>query len=318
MRSYRVGQFAVGWILITALIQGCSASDDDVNDSLSDDILPQGKPWADAPLTTDQRQRVVALLQQEGLVASGVHWERGEFAIIDNLLVIHGATFLRCAEAKLDKGYGASTAYLDAGSIGRIVVTSTSDLSPAWRAAFQEAVRRWNAAHRWEKFRVSWVPPGGRIDSDAPLIIVSYTTAQVMSNYAHADRPNGGRPGRAIRVYKQYSGSDCRDPRGAGPNVSIEDIVPEHKIKVAVHELGHTFGLEHPGDGVLIPGTADSSQRYPSVMWNGCVGNGGLAVASPSADDIKSMQWIERGIDPRSCFEQASTEAVRRGFFDES
>ncbi|HKO90509.1 MAG TPA: hypothetical protein VJU61_05120, partial [Polyangiaceae bacterium] len=78
------------------------------------------------------------------------------------------------------------------------------------------------------------------------------------------------------------------------PNTNIEQLPRLVKNAIAVHEIGHILGFSHPPplatDGVLIPGTAASTNTsgsivtYATVMDSGCTKTRGQL----SSDDILS------------------------------
>ncbi len=46
---------------------------------------------------------------------------------------------------------------------------------------------------------------------------------------------------------------------------SATDIVPEEDYLITLHEIGHAFGLQHHGNGIMAAGAMDASFDWPTA-----------------------------------------------------
>jgi hypothetical protein len=254
-------------------------------------------------LTRDEQSRFLQQIQLHGFDAESVVFEGGH-AIVDGDLGFDVRETLHEGEAVRDKAY-RSTELVDPALFGETVVTLTADpelaLSPAWASAAETAVQRWNEAAPWQRFKLTWLPPeqaAAAREAGRPVIEFKMMRSQ-KNAFARTDYPAGGRPAEFVGINGAYQGPDCQ----GGETTDSETVPFEQKVKTSSHELGHAFGLVHPGLGTLvIPGTAsvertpegEVSMSYASLMWPGCI-DGNFVVSSPSEDDIKAMLALESG-----------------------
>jgi hypothetical protein len=96
-----------------------------------------------------------------------------------------------------------------------------------------------------------------------------------------------GAPFLGILLNRDYNLPSC--------STTLEGLPANVKTNVALHEIGHILGFEHPPPlattGVRIPGTAASTNTtgdaasYSTVMESRCLG-----LTKLSADDLLSVQ----------------------------
>lgn len=178
---------------------------------------------------------------------------------------------------------------------------SGESLPSAWQDALEWAANRWNSktyVHiRWAEF---W-------DTSCDEWIFAYLDGFDGGPAMGLPPEDNGDPGPELIINASYEGETCENP-GSSTIGGILDIPRAEKRRTALHEIGHTLGMRHPGANfpfnaesplaVQIPTTEGPDGldfwHYPTVMHTGgCIGDlDGNIVGNLSADDIKSLNVV--------------------------
>jgi len=129
----------------------------------------------------------------------------------------------------------------------RIELRFDPDVPQVWRDGFHRAAYAWSNAYAEGRNAAVSIDP----DGDADSIWVIRITTGVRGYAAFAAFPQYANVGHGIML--MVPGQEIRI------NEVVED--PDEIAAVAVHELGHTLGFAHPGDGDHLSGTAFSIVR---------------------------------------------------------
>lgn len=191
---------------------------------------------------------------------------RDDAVIVEGDMAMSRALLLDEAQAEasglVEKGYFKGTT-LFAGK--RIALSFASNVSSAWQTAFIAARNVWNNS----------TPMFARDPGNAATISVVMGT-NLRDTLATGSFP----PNRIITLNADFSAS-C--------GTTIENIPANSKQSLAVHEIGHVLGFDHPPPGpasgpgrVQIAGTSASAGT--SVMRSGSCNTG----TTLSSDDVLS------------------------------
>lgn len=268
-----------GWALcasiaVVSLAAGCAA-----------EVVPEvDEPVAPGLATAGQDEFIGRLLRGEfierdevseeqagailtALERRGVHVDPSRVDIRKNVVVVDGDTIYERDElehAQVDKAYWAGfIPGVSPAAVGRIrLLWAGSWFAPT---ADMRADMRYAAA-QWTNVQGSGINIS---ESNAgPETITTYLIPGVWWDYtgcrpdavACAPAPSGGGPGAWIL----FRSDECNFTQPSGVAA---------RRKVSIHELGHTLGFAHPDEGIHIPGTAEASTGYESIMWTGCTGH---------------------------------------------
>jgi len=222
-----------------------------------------------------ENARIQSQLEARGYDTSTLQFQ-SDSVIVEDDMVMSRAQLLAEAEAEatgvVEKGYFSGTTTFSGKSIN---LSFGAGISAAWQTAFNAARTQWNT--NTPKF--SQPGPG----SAATISVVTGNLGT--STFAQGTFPSS----RTITLNTSYNSAACK-VAGSADN-SIEGLPANVKAKVAIHEMGHVLGFEHPppnpgtGGRVLIPGTASSpntgtTPTYTTVMAQGCI-----SLTALSSDD---------------------------------
>ena len=134
-------------------------------------------------------------------------------------------------------------------------------VSDPWKIAFRDAAKEWN--ERTPGFKTLVVPVNAK----------TITVRMGSINTTQTARADGFPPALGIQINRDFSG--C--------STNIEGLSAAQKVNVALHEIGHILGFEHPPPltgsvgRVHIAGTAISTatsgnaSTYDTVMQSRCL-----------------------------------------------
>ena len=132
-------------------------------------------------------------------------------------------------------------------------------ISSKWQEAFLKAIEEWNDITNSKIF----IKHVRSASEPYNLLTIKYHHYTQKNKFAAGWPPRKGSKeiGKFIRLNSNYKG---------GEN-AIEEIHHEVKIKIALHEIGHTLGFAHPGEAKYIDGTSNATYHpdYPTVMRPG-------------------------------------------------
>lgn len=211
-------------------------------------------------------------LEGRGYDTTNLQFE-GDSVMVEGDIEMSRSVLLDMAEAEangdVEKGYFLGTNLFSAA---RIQLSFATNVSTAWRTALNAARTEWNS----KTPRFARDPGGNGIIS---VVLANLGT----STFATGTFP----PNRTITLNSNFSD---------GCGGSLEGIAANVKAKIALHEMGHVLGFDHPppnpasGAGrVNIAGTAVNTgllePSYATAMAQGCFGRTTL-----SSDDVLSAQ----------------------------
>jgi hypothetical protein len=214
---------------------------------------------------------IEAHLEGRGYDTSTVRFE-GDAVVVEGDMVMSRDLLLEQAEAEatgvVEKGYFLGTTLF---SGKRIQLSFANNVSTAWRNALNAARNEWN--NKTPRFSRD---PG----SAATINVVLGSLASNL--FAQGTFP----PSRTITLNSSFTDASCGG--------SLENIPTNVKAKIAMHEIGHVLGFDHPP-----PNTASGSTRvhiagttantgllepsYATVMATGC-----FTRTTLSSDDVTS------------------------------
>jgi hypothetical protein len=216
-------------------------------------------------------------LTDHGYETSDLLFSRDE-VVVEGDMAMSRELLLDEAEAEasgvVEKGYRQVD---NQGFVGkRIQLSVANNVSPEWKTAFN------NAAAEWNRQVPRFSQPG--LGSPGTIIVVMGGDNQNVTSPAKA-RPA---PQLLISINPNFEDQErC-------PGKTINQLDATVKLAVAVHEMGHSLGFEHPFQdrgpsnpgGILIPGTAQNTVpvgsgckgtacvSYSTVMLGrGCIAN---------------------------------------------
>lgn len=239
---------------------------------------------SEAAPSTDaaENELIESHLAGRGYDTSNLEFE-GDEVIVEGDMVMPRERLLDAAEAEasgvVEKGYFNPTNSRFGGNKIRMAFKPADASFPAvsnnWKNAFNAAAAEWNS--KTPKFAFV----GG------PGSPVTITVRMGSFNTSQPARADGIGTALGIRLNGAYNLPSC--------STSLEGVAANVKINIALHEIGHILGFEHPPPlattGVRIPGTAASTNTtgdrssYATVMESRC-----LADTTLRPDDILSAQ----------------------------
>ena len=229
--------------------------------------------------TEDVQARVTRILEMRGFDTTGLVFTAEETVVVEDDIIIQIKDVLAWESANIEKGYFFGS--VTAPATIHLVNEAANPISAAWQWAFFLAAGNWN-----EKTTNLFIGGFGAVPPGAKVITVRKASLSPpnTTTWARATFPSGGNPGPTITLNKDY----FQPGACGGTSTSIENIPSNQALKVAIHEMGHTFGFAHPGDGSHIPFTANlqNDPNYSTVMRQGCVG--GSVAGTMSPDDQAS------------------------------
>lgn len=215
-------------------------------------------------------------LADRGYDTSNLEFE-GDMVIVEGDMVMPRGPLLDAAEAAasgvVKKGYFNPTNARFAGN--RIRLSFTADVPASWKTAFNLAATEWNTK------------TPGFVTLAAPLNPRTIAVRMGHINKTQPARGDGFPPALGIQLNLDYNLPSC--------STTLEGLPANVKTNIALHEIGHILGFEHPPpllgspDRVHIAGTATSTNTtgdkasYSTVMESRC-----LADTKLSPDDILS------------------------------
>jgi hypothetical protein len=203
---------------------------------------------------------------------------QGDTVMVEDDIEMSRAALLDAAEAEangdVEKGY-FNSAILFSGK--RIQLSFGAGVSATWQTAMTAARNEWNS-----KTPMFSRDPGGA----ATISIVVQAMKDAAGNNNTTTFATGSFPSaRTITLNSNFS---------SGCGGSLEAIAANVKTKIAMHEMGHVLGFDHPPPNpasragrVLIAGTTANTgllePSYATVMAQGCFSRTTL-----SSDDVVS------------------------------
>jgi hypothetical protein len=256
---------------VTAI--GCSGQ------GISEEAVPSDTQASTIDDNPAENALIGAQLEARGYDTSTLQFQ-GDTVIVEDDIVMSRAVLLHEAEAEatgvVEKGYFLGTNTFSGKSIN---LSFGAGVSAAWQTALNAARSQWNS--KTPKF--SQPGPG----SAATISVVTGNLGA--TTFAQGTFPSG----RTITINTSYNSAACK-VAGSTDN-TIEGLPANVKAKVAMHEMGHVLGFDHPppnaasGAGrTQIAGTASSpntgtTPSYTTVMAQGCIN-----LTALSSDDILS------------------------------
>jgi hypothetical protein len=296
--SARACSALVPLTLAAALGLGCSG------EFPSAEVTPESAPANDAA----ENALIESYLAKRGFDTSNLQFE-GDEVIVEGGMAVQRAVLLDVADAEpsgvVEKGYFHNPGSVGSGFSGKSIKLSFVNgdggkaVSGLWQTALNNAKNEWNA----KVPRFSQPGPGS-----AGTITVKMAVGdprQGVTSPARGHNP----PERLIEInpnYRSAPADRCPLANGTTGTADIETLTATAKFALAVHEMGHVLGFEHPRNrgpqAVHIPGTlanevpesgpgsscsGTACVSYPTVMLGrGCFQN----LTSLQPDDVKSAQ----------------------------
>lgn len=195
-----------------------------------------------------------------------------ESEVEEELVALDGDIVMRKSQLPhglgvVEKGFRSDTK-IDKNRLKAIALNIAFDVDPGWEAAFLHAAREWTSTG------VVNISEGNTGD------VISVVNTSLISAIADAGVPSNGRAGDRIRI-----------------NVGFRRTARQ-KRQTAMHEIGHTLGLMHPGEGTPIQGTS-SSLNQVSVMRTAASGMGTVPQDRLTEEDRKSLANLYQ--PPKMC-----------------
>jgi hypothetical protein len=246
---------------------------------------------------------IESYLANRGFDTSNLQFE-GDEVIVEGGMAVQRAVLLDAADAEasgvVEKGYfrgGAGGPVFSGKSIILSFVLGDDDkaVSGLWQTALNNAAKEWNAK----------VP---RFSQPGPGSAGTITVKMAEGSQGRTSPANGHFPSASlIEINPNYESRpppavQCPLADGTTGIAKIETLTATAKFALAVHEIGHVLGFEHPrnrgSQAVHIPGTLanavpESSDdcdgaacvSYPTVMLGrGCF----QTLTSLQPDDVAS------------------------------
>jgi len=255
---------------------GCSGefpSDEVTSESTPSNDASESAPSNDAA----ENALIESYLANRGFDTSNLQFE-GDEVIVEGGMAVQRAVLLDAADAEasgvVEKGYfhgGAAGAGFSGKSIKLSFVNGDGGkaVSGLWQTALNNAKNEWNA----KVPRFSQPGPGS-----AGTITVKMAVGDPRQGGTSPARGHNP-PERLIEINPNYQSAPaelCPLVDGTTGTATIETLTATAKFALAVHEMGHVLGFEHPRNrgpqAVHIPGTLDNKVPEPPAPGSSCSG----------------------------------------------
>jgi len=236
----------------------------------------------------------------------------GSQIVINGDMVVEASTLQDWPNDTRNKGYyhpGIATPSVSDVCVqlvpGWLAGPDGAEMPFEWAWAFLFAAAEWNdRTDVYMRWAALGDPTCGQVIQLKYVTLYNSDGTRNASAYAQGLLPTGdGKPGKTLVLNRAFNGDNCNGSTG-----NINTVPWAEKMRVALHEIGHTLGFRHPQDnywGFALLGLApqhiagtqavagtdwEKTYSYPSVMHTAlCIGGrGGAGVGSLSADDINS------------------------------
>jgi len=296
-----------GWMgllfLSSALLAGCAAETADAEPTTTVEALPKLPEEIAAsrrargmgigtPLTDKERTQVLETLQTRGYRTSDAIFFAENAVLVEGDLLFDGPSVLKNSLSIAKKGYWfGSASFPGFVNYDEIINVASSDGFPDynWEVAFSDSAEyfaAWTNLHLQggydPQYRTIWVEPFGYPANYQGLIAISE---------AGHDQTDPGH----IFINTNFNGlSGAAGPCHVGSTGALPYAV---KFHVATHEMMHSMGFAHVGDGQWISGTGVAGTNYSSTMYAGsCLNEQSYyseGLSSDDVDSINAMYWLE-------------------------
>jgi len=202
-----------------------------------------------------EEEEIIQQLQSEGFDTKTIVFHN-DCVIVEDDIVFERSDVLAPIDTR-SKGYKYSR-LVSSSKVGKIKIR-LKGLSSAWESAFRNAISEWNSV---SSCNIKFTEVSSSLHTN--LCTVKMESMSSSTTFATGNYPRStGKIGRYVKVNSNYSSG----------GYTIETLPSSLKKKIAMHELGHTLGFRHPGDGTHVSGTESevSNPGYNTIMRQGWI-----------------------------------------------